>query len=90
MRLFSPRAGLEGSDSLDPDRLTGLLAKLERLHQTHSDGGSLPIVTPPGLRLGVRRLVEPVFPHIPVVSLAELPSHVDLKGIASWEVEHAA
>ena len=90
MRLFSPRAALDTSPSLDPDRLTTLLAKLERLHQTHSDGGPLPIVTPPGLRLGVRRLVEPVFPHIPVVSLAELPPQVDLKGIASWELDHAA
>ncbi len=90
MRLFSPRSSLENSDSLDPDRLTALLARLERLHKTHGEGGPLPIVTPPGLRLGVRRLVEPVFPHIPVVSLAELPPHVDLKGIASWELDHAA
>lgn len=90
MRLFSPRSSLDNTDSLNPDRLTALLARLERLHKTHGEGGPLPIVTPPGLRLGVRRLVEPVFPHIPVVSLAELPPHVDLKGIASWELDNAA
>ncbi|MGI9625690.1 MAG: flagellar biosynthesis protein FlhA [Longimicrobiales bacterium] len=90
MRLFSPRAALEMGDGLDPDRLTTLLSRLERLHKAHGEGAPLPIVTPPGLRLGVRRLIEPVLPHIPVVSLAELPSHVDLKGIASWELDHAA
>jgi len=90
MRLFSPRPGLESQEALNPDRLTTLLSSLERIHKTHGEGGPLPIVTPPGLRLGVRRLIEPVLPHIPVISLAELPPHVDLKGIASWELDHAA
>jgi len=91
MRLFSPRAGTEmGVSTLDPDRLARLLSRLDRVFQAHSDGPPVPIITPPGLRLGVRRLIEPVLPQIPVVSLAELPAHVDLRGVATWELDNAA
>jgi flagellar biosynthesis protein FlhA len=48
------------------------------------------VITPPGLRVGVRRLIEPVMPRVPVVSLAELPAHVNLQSIATWEMDHAA
>ena len=91
MRLFRPRPGGDlGASTLDPDRLTALLGKLERVFRANADGPPIPIVTPPGLRLGVRRLIEPVLPHIPVVSLAELPPHVDLRGVATWELDNAA
>ena len=44
----------------------------------------------PSLRVGVRRLVEPVLPNLPVISLAELPAFVRLSSVATWEVQHAA
>jgi flagellar biosynthesis protein FlhA len=48
------------------------------------------LLTQPSLRVGVRRLVEPVLPNLPVVSLAELPPYVRLSSAATWEVQHAA
>ncbi len=93
MNLFSPRAGAGTAPSmLDPDALTGLLGELDTLARAHGgDGRPVPIITPPGLRVGVRRLIEPVLPHVPVISLAELPPHVNLKSVATWEMkQHAA
>jgi hypothetical protein len=34
--------------------------------------------------------LEPVLPQQPVLSLAELPPHVQLSAIATWEVMRAA
>jgi len=92
MGLFSPRGGgASGSAMLNPDRLTGLLGQLDQLARTHGeDARSVPLITPPGLRVGIRRLIEPVLPQIPVVSLAELPAHVNLQSVATWELDHAA
>ena len=91
MGLFSPRGGAAGQAMMNPDTLTGLLSQLDKLSRSHAeDGRSLPVVTPPGLRVGVRRLIEPVLPNVPVVSLAELPSQVSLRSIATWEMEDAA
>ena len=42
------------------------------------------------IRLGIRRLVEPVMPALPVISLAELPSFVNLNTVATWELKHAS
>jgi flagellar biosynthesis protein FlhA len=36
----------------------------------------------------VRRLLEPVLPAVPVISLSELPSNVTLTTIAVWEMDH--
>lgn len=91
MGLFSPRGNGAGSSMLNPDRLTGLLGQLDQLARTYGeDVRSLPLITPPGLRVGIRRLIEPVLPQIPVVSLAELPAHVNLQSVATWELDHAA
>jgi flagellar biosynthesis component FlhA len=38
----------------------------------------------------VRRLVEPVMPELPVLSLAELPITTNLRSMGVWEVSHAA
>ena len=76
---------------LDPDTLTGMLGQLDRLARLSGDDGRpVPVITPPGLRVGVRRLIEPVLPNIPVVSLAELPPQVNLQSIATWELDNAA
>ncbi len=91
MGLFSPRAGQLGMSLLTPDALSGVLRDLNGLSGTHStDGRTLPLIVPPALRVGVRRLIEPVMPALPVVSLAELPPSISLSSIATWELPHAA
>lgn len=89
MRLFSPRAGAQ-SGMIDPDMLSDLLKRLESLCVNHRTGsGFLPLITPPTLRVGVRRLVEPVLPTLPIVSLAEIPSHMVIDAVATWELPAA-
>jgi flagellar biosynthesis protein FlhA len=90
MSLFSPRAGQAPSGLLDPDTLAGLLRELGRLANVHStEGRPAPLVTPPALRVGIRRLIEPVLPNVPVLSLAELPPQINLDTIAYWELKDA-
>jgi flagellar biosynthesis protein FlhA len=87
MTLFSPRGSTGAVTPLNPDMLARLLGDLHGLANTSaSDGRPLPVITPPGLRLGVRRLIEPVMPGVPVISLAELPPQVNLHSIATWEL----
>jgi flagellar biosynthesis protein FlhA len=91
MGLFSPRASLPGTSLLTPDSLAGLLRELNTLAAAGTvDGRSVPLVVPPGLRVGIRRLIEPVMPALPVVSLAELPASVQLTSVGHWEMKHAA
>ena len=90
MSLFSPRAGRAATGLMDPDVLAGLLGELDRVHRTHAGDRPLPLIVPPGLRVGVRRLIEPVMPAIPVISLAELPARVGLRTVALWEMQSDA
>jgi flagellar biosynthesis protein FlhA len=92
MGLFSPGASKQSAMRImDPDTLTGLLGRLERLSRSSErEGQTVPLITPPGLRVGVRRLIEPVLPGVPVVSLAELPAQVNIESIATWELDDAA
>ena len=91
MGLFSPRSSLPGSALLTPDLLAGLLRELNTLAAAGAaDGRAVPLVVPPGLRIGIRRLLEPVMPALPVVSLAELPATVQLTSVGHWEMKHAA
>ncbi|HEY8484255.1 MAG TPA: flagellar biosynthesis protein FlhA [Longimicrobiales bacterium] len=90
MAFFSPRQG-KGAGLMDPDLLSGALRRLEALAREHGEQGRpAPVVTPPALRVGVRRLIEPVLPAIPVLSLGELPPQVDLQSVATWELPDAA
>jgi flagellar biosynthesis protein FlhA len=90
MQLFSPRANAPAS-TLDPETLHRALGDLERLvQQQRRDGGQAPLIAPPGLRLGVRRLTEPVLPRLVVVSLAELPPQTPVENLATWELSDAA
>lgn len=89
MGLFNPRQPRSGG-MLDPDLLTTLLQELARLTRVQgAEGRPVPLITPPALRVGVRRLLEPVLPAIPVVSLAELPPHIELITTATWELPNA-
>jgi len=91
MGLFSPRANRPPGEMVDPETLTKLLGELDDLTRAYADDGRpVPIITPPGLRVGVRRLIEPVLPTIPVISLAELPPQANLRSVATWEMQHAA
>jgi flagellar biosynthesis protein FlhA len=84
---------MDGMANLGPEQLTELLTSLDRINRqakANGDGPPTPLVTPPALRIGVRRLIEPVLPDVPVVSLAELPSHINLRSVATWELELAA
>jgi len=87
--LFSPRAGQQMmSNLLTPDGLATILRDLHNLAGMHSvEGRPLPLITPPQLRVGVRRLIEPVLPAVPVVSLAELPPQINLHAVATWEMD---
>jgi flagellar biosynthesis protein FlhA len=90
MQLFGPR-GREGGRTLSPEELTQALQNLQRLvRETARDGRTPPLVTPPGLRVGIRRLIEPVLPRLAVVSLAELPVQTPVQAVATWEVPVAA
>ena len=90
--LFSPRAGAQNPAAmLTPDSLGSLLRELDQMSSaTTVEGRPIPLLAPPSLRVGLRRLVEPVLPNLPVVSLAELPTYVKLSAVATWEVGHAA
>ncbi|MGQ0646117.1 MAG: flagellar biosynthesis protein FlhA [Gemmatimonadaceae bacterium] len=91
MALFSPRTAAPGSTPLTPDSLAALLRELNLLATTHAVEGRMPpLITPPSLRVGIRRLVEPVLASLPVISLAELPPAVKLNSVATWELPYAA
>jgi flagellar biosynthesis protein FlhA len=89
--LFSPRTAQPGVAMLNPDALARMLRDLNEMSQAYSsEGRPVPLVTPPSLRVGVRRLIEPVLPSLPVISLAELPTAVNLHSVAMWEMANAA
>jgi len=89
--LFSPRANQSASTMLTPDTLGALLRELDHMASSNTiEGRPIPLLAPPSLRVGVRRLVEPVLPNLPIVSLAELPAYVRLSSVATWEVGNAA
>jgi flagellar biosynthesis protein FlhA len=84
--LFSPRANQNPATLLTPDSLGALLRDLDQMATVNTiEGRPAPLLVPPSLRVGIRRLVEPVLPSLPVVSLAELPPYVKLSGVATWE-----
>jgi flagellar biosynthesis protein FlhA len=86
--LFSPRGQQQAAMGLlTPDGLAGLLRELNGLSTNGSvDGRPLPLIVPPSLRVGIRRLIEPVLPALPVVSLAELPATVSLQSEGVWDM----
>ena len=88
MGLFSPRAS--APEVLPPDRLSTAIQALDRLVRQHGGAGVAPVITPPSLRVGIRKLLEPVLPHVPVISLAELPSHAGFEPLGTWELDNAS
>jgi flagellar biosynthesis protein FlhA len=91
MQLFSPRTKVEGSRTLEPQEITGLLQSLSELaNRTKRDGEMIPLIAPPSLRVGIRRLVEPVVPRLPVISLSELPTQTPVQSLVTWELDDVA
>jgi flagellar biosynthesis protein FlhA len=85
--LFSPRPNQAPSSILTPDSLGSLLRELDQVATANMiEGRPVPLLAPPSLRVGLRRLVEPVLPNLPIVSLAELPAYVRLSSVATWEL----
>jgi flagellar biosynthesis protein FlhA len=91
MQLFTPTAkGADAPRPLEPDQLTALLRSLaELVGRTRREGRLRPLITPPALRVGIRRLVEPILPDLPVISLGELPPTTPVEGTAIWELARA-
>jgi flagellar biosynthesis protein FlhA len=91
MQLFSPRPLRDGGRTMDPDELTDALRRLNDLAQHYKHDGVWPaLIAPPSLRIGIRRLVEPVLPKLPVLSLGELPTQAPILSLATWELSRAA
>ncbi|MGH7740969.1 MAG: flagellar biosynthesis protein FlhA [Candidatus Eiseniibacteriota bacterium] len=89
MQFFSPRSR-DGQPQLEPEELTGLLHELNRMTlQDRRDGQLPPLITPPGLRIGIRRLVEPILPRLPVIALSELPPQAPILNLGTWELRRA-
>jgi flagellar biosynthesis protein FlhA len=89
MQLFAPRTR-EAGQAIEPEELSGALRTLAEAAERHQRDGQLPpLVTPPALRVGLRRLVEPVLPRLPVVSLAELPPQTPIQNLHTWELSRA-
>ncbi|HEX3868742.1 MAG TPA: flagellar biosynthesis protein FlhA, partial [Gemmatimonadaceae bacterium] len=85
--LFSPRPNQLPSPLLTPDSLGALLRELDQVATANTiEGRPIPLLAPPSLRVGLRRLIEPVLPNLPIISLAELPPYVRLSSVATWEV----
>ncbi len=90
MQVFNPRPRPDGRP-MDPEDLTRALHSLHRIAEdTRTEGQYLPLITPPALRVGLRRLIEPVLPRLPIVSLSELPTQTPIQSIRTWEMTHAA
>jgi flagellar biosynthesis protein FlhA len=88
MHLFNPRAGT--GQMMEPEEIASLLRNLADLATaTKRDGVHRPLVVPPALRLGVRRLIEPILPQLPVLSLGELPAQTPVQSLATWELTRA-
>ncbi len=90
MQLFSPRPLRDGGRTMDPDELTDALRRLNDLVALHRHDGRWPtLIAPPSLRVGIRRLVEPILPKLPVLSLGELPTQAPILSLATWELARA-
>jgi flagellar biosynthesis protein FlhA len=91
MRMWGSR-NLQNDSTLlrDPDALGEVLRELHTLTQRHAtDGRPLPLIVPGSLRVGIRRLIDPVMPKLPVLSFDELPTQLNMDFVDTWELGHA-
>lgn len=91
MQTFGPSRGDGSRRGLEPGELTEALESLGRiLNSVRRDGSLPPLITPPALRVGIRRLLEPSLPRLAVISLAELPPQTPIQTISVWELPNEA
>lgn len=88
MRMWGSRAVQNDTTLLrDPDALGQVLRQLHQLTQQHpAEGRPLPLIVPGSLRVGVRRLIDPVMPSLPVLSFDELPTQLNMDFVDTWEL----
>ncbi len=87
MTLFTQQTGRDDGGANSPSQISESLTDLSKLISQHSSGGRrYPLITPPSLRLHIRRLIEPVLPGVPVISLGELPPQTPIQSLATWEL----
>jgi flagellar biosynthesis protein FlhA len=84
-------AGLSGLPALAPALLQGFYADLTRRVQEMQSQGRLPVlVCSPLLRATLRRLTEPILPHLSVISYGELLVNAEVESVGLVAVERAA
>jgi flagellar biosynthesis protein FlhA len=90
MTLFSTRQTRESVRSLEPDDVAAALRTLTQLAaSTKRDGRFRPLIAPAALRVGIRRLIDPVLPQLSVLSLGELPPQTPIASVGLWELNRA-
>ena len=83
-------SGSGGDAALPPDHGRALLERMNALVEKAVAGGRQPVIlTSTRIRSAVRRLVEPVLPHIAVLSFAEIATGtpVTTVGTVRWNDE---
>ena len=89
LHFFSPRQAQSAAALPSPEQLTNALRRLDELTRAHAEDGRMPpLITPPGLRVGIRRLIAPVLPAVPVISIAEIPPQVNVQTVTTWELDY--
>jgi flagellar biosynthesis protein FlhA len=70
--------------ALSTDTLQQLLSALsESINRLEKEGRQLILVTSPSLRVYLRKLVEPIFKSLIILSYAEIPANVEIQSLGS-------
>jgi len=78
-----------GQVILPPELLQKFYVKLKEEVEKVLNVGIQPVlITSPGIRLYVRRLIENNFPNLVVISIAEIPSAVEIESIGSVRIDN--
>jgi flagellar biosynthesis protein FlhA len=81
---------IDGEETLSPGLARPLLAAIARALESAPPFEAKPVLlTPSPLRRHVRRLTERQLPHLAVLSYADLPPTLTVRGVATVELSHA-
>jgi len=80
--------------TIPPDRQRELAQKIRQMVEhaaSRSEGATVTVLCSPPVRLWVRRLIEPLLPHTPVLGLNEIVQGFDVQahGVVSLDAEHS-
>jgi flagellar biosynthesis protein FlhA len=74
--------------TLQPEHLKSLAHQINEASEDMAAKGWVPLIlTAPGVRPYFRRIIEPAFPTMPVLSFAELPPETPLESVATVGVK---